>query len=378
MIVALGAFLVPFICRLLNISAAVGEVLYGILIGPTFLDVVEATTFLTFLGQLGFIVLMFLAGLEIDFNYIKASGHRTNIIALFIVLANCGLAFGVALIWGKSLLFGLFLAAMSLGLPVTIMRETIGSHSSTGQSVILIGSVGEFMTIMLLTVFIVFFEVGFCWLLVMKLLKLVILFFLAVFFLKVLTLVVWWRPDFFQKIAESGDPQEIGMRLGMFIMLFFVGLAAVFEVKLVLGAFLAGAVLSFTFRETSVIESKMSNIGFGFLVPLFFIQVGVNFQLATGNVFTFLGLVPVLTGIVFLIKILPAIMLIFTGQTIKDAFLAGTLLACPLTLMIAIADVGLKMGIFDSETYSLLLVLSLIVAIISTFVIKRVHARRQL
>lgn len=361
--VSLGAFLIPLLARLVRISAAVGEVLYGFIIGPVIIGLIQPDIYLSFLGQLGFIVLMFMAGLEIDFNYVRSIGKKSTIICTIIVSISFMVAFILVYAAGWPLFTGLFLASISLGLPLAILRESGMSDSRVGQMVLLVGSIGEFLTIIVLTLFTVIATVGFSWAIIPKFLQLGALFLISVIILKGFLLFVWWKPEIFQKLAEDGDPQEIGMRLSMFIMLVFVGLAAIFNVKLVLGAFLAGAVLAFTFRDVSVVERKMSNLGFGFLVPIFFIQVGVDFNPQSIEIETIYQTVPLLIVLTLIIKLVPFIFLMKTGLTFTEAMMVGILLACPLTLMIAIAEVGLKIKVFDAATHAMLLLVAIILAL---------------
>lgn len=370
MIVSFGAFFVPLLCRFINISAAVGEVLFGILVGPSLLGLIESDAILSFLGNIGFIILMFMAGLEIDFNYLKRLGKNAAFIALIAVSISFTLSFLVAPLLDWPFFLGLFLAALSLGLPISLLYETKTSTSTVGQVILLVGSIGEFLTIILFTVLTVVHTSGFSWVLMQKMLQLGLLFFVIAVILRSFMLLVWLKPEIFQRLASDGDPQEIGMRLTMFLMFFFVALAAVFEVKMVLGAFIGGALLAFIFRETSPIEEKISNLGFGFLIPIFFIHVGATFDPSSLAPRALITTVPVVFILVVFIKIIPLLLLKFIGMTFPETIMTGVVLACPLTLMVAAAELSLAMEIIDIELYSLLLVVALLLALIMPLVYK--------
>ena len=66
LVIAIGAFLVPLLSRRLGVPAAVGEIVFGILVGPAILGIVRETEFFNFIAEFGFAFLMFLAGLELE------------------------------------------------------------------------------------------------------------------------------------------------------------------------------------------------------------------------------------------------------------------------------------------------------------------------
>jgi Kef-type K+ transport system membrane component KefB len=363
-VVSLGAFIVPLLCRWVHLSAAAGEALYGVLVGPSGLGLVNADDYLLILlGGLGFVLLMFLAGLEIDFNHMITLGSRSTLLAMMVVGLGFALSFLIASLFGWPPMIALFMACISLGLPLTVLRETGSGNTPLEQVILLVGSAGEFVTIVIFTILTVTTQAGGGAALTLRLIQLATLFLITYVLLRIFILLVWWRPELFEQLAEKGDPQEIGMRLAMFIMLLFVGLASLLHVKLVLGAFLAGAVLSFTFRESTPIVEKISNIGFGFLVPIFFIQVGIGFAPANLSSQGMLRTLPLFFVLIVAIKLLPSLLLTRIGLSPREAIQTGLLLACPLTLMVAIAEVAENLGIVDKNMQQVLILIALILSI---------------
>jgi Kef-type K+ transport system membrane component KefB len=140
------------------------------------------------------------------------------------------------------------------------------------------------------------------------------------------------------------------VRASLALMLAFVAVAALLGVETILGAFLAGALFSFVFREKHVVEQKLSSIGFGFFIPIFFIDVGMSFDLGglTGAaVWSELGFV---AGASLLAKILPCLLLLAAGLRFRETLGSGVLLAAPLTLLVAESRIGLEVGAIDATT----------------------------
>ncbi len=110
-------------------------------------------------------------------------------------------------------------------------------------------------------------------------------------------LAAWWFPHSFQRWVREEDPSELGVRFGFVLMLGLAALAAWVGLEAILGAFLAGMLFAYVFRETGVLETKLVALGQGFFVPIFFINVGVTFEWsALGDVST-LGRALVVLGI---------------------------------------------------------------------------------
>ena len=158
--------------------------------------------------------------------------------------------------------------------------------------------------------------------------------------LLVLRRAAWWYPERFERLFEADDPQELGTRASLALLFVFVGLSALLGVEAILGAFLAGALFTFVFRDRGVLEEQLSSFGYGFFIPVFFINVGIEFPLDELGSADVLGNALALIGVAFLIKIVPSLLLIPFGFRLREALGAGVLLAGQLSVIIALADLG--------------------------------------
>jgi len=148
------------------------------------------------------------------------------------------------------------------------------------------------------------------------------------------------------------------------------------ELELALGAFIAGIAISAFFHHEKQLEEKMSSLGFGFLVPLFFIHVGASFDLKA------LPLEGVVSG-ALLITILMIISRVFAAIVFKgiagakDALLIALSLSMPLTLLVAVATIGYETKLLDLLTYYQLILASIFEILISMTTIKILQARKK-
>jgi len=239
---------------------------------------------------------------------------------------------------------------MSLGLVLATLRGLELTQTPLGQMILLVGTLGEFLTLILLTVGDIAAVHGIGLDLVWSVTKLGLVFLLAGLCLVVLRTLIWWYPDSFSRVVASRDASEIGVRASLALMLVFVAVAALLGVETILGAFLAGALFSFVFRDKHTVEVKLSSIGFGFFIPVFFIDVGMSFDvgsLAGGGFWDDFGFI---AGASIVAKIVPMLLLVLAGLRLRETAAAGLLLAAPLTLLVAEARIGVHVGAIDEQT----------------------------
>lgn len=347
LIIALGAFVVPLLSGRIGIPAAVGEIAFGLMVGPYALGAVQETGFFDFIAEFGFAFLMFLAGLELDFASLERRGGRLLWTSGSVAGLTVGLAFLGTWFMGWPYFFGIVLGAMSIGIVLVALREAGATRSDFGQIVILAGSAGEFLTILIFTVYGIISRYGIGLDSLVDSMKLVLVFLVAYVVLRMLRLLVWWFPSQFSRMVEVEDPSEIGIRAGLALMMAFFAISEWLGMEAILGAFLAGALFSFVFREKGILETKLTGLGHGFFIPVFFIHVGVSYDLdALWNP----AIVPLLSQLLvlsLLVKLVAATPLAVMGFGPRQIGAAALLLATPLTLLVAIAALGLELGVLN-------------------------------
>ena len=381
LLMSVGAFAVPLISRPLRLPAAVGEILFGVLVGPYVLGWVEVSDVVLLVAQLGFFLLMFIAGLELDFTQIEKGGIRPLGRSLLTTLAILAFSFTAAWGLGYGWFVGMVLAAVSIGIPLVLLHETGLGGQPFGKDLLLIGSVGEFALILLATgvsAHAITGEIGFEFFL--ELLKLVSVFAMAYVLLVIFRTLVWWKSESFARVVTYHDPSEIGVRAGLALMFAFVAVAALLHIEPILGAFIAGALFSFVFRAKGPLELKFMSIGNGFFIPFFFIGVGLGFDLEAARKGDFLLFLKLLVCLV-VIRLLA-----FALTSPKDwgrwhSLAAGLLYSAPLTLLVVIANLGLSLNLIDSTFHSTVILLAVVSSTLYPFlfkvVVKKLPAPRE-
>jgi len=370
------AFLVPLITsrfRRVQVPTVVGEVLVGILVGGSVLGWVHYDSWLQFLAEFGFAYLMFLSGLEVDFGLLTApaggSGPRRAwsaeplglAIITFILTVILGIGFSFWLVSVGLLktpwMMALVLSTTSLGVVVPTLRERGLTRSSFGQALLLAALVADFATMILITLLAAALSKGLTFDLLLGLTV------FAVFFLLLRVGQVLARRRLLARLFSELQQAtaQIQVRGAFALILVFVALSQQVGTEMILGAFLAGALVSlFSSRENTELHSKLEAIGYGFFIPIFFIMVGVRFDLgALLRSRQAMLLAPLLLVAAFGVKLLPG--LLFRQMSgWRQTLAAGMLLSARMSLIIAAAEIGLRLGLLDDTLNAAIILVAII------------------
>lgn len=366
------AFIIPILSGRIGVPAVVGEIICGILFGLLgFSPEAEGRIVIDFLASFGLIFLMFLVGLEIDFSKVEVHGAKLFIFGTFIFIITLGISIFLTTKLGFGLYLALVLSTSAVGLTVPTIREQGLLKSDFGQTILISAFIADFATVLLVTVFTLYFKKGVTW--EMFLIVFVFVLFFIVYYVG--KLAIWHYPERLSAWFKSDQPAEMGVRAAFALLLVFVALSEIADIKAIaiLGAFLAGVMLSLLFRGGTVLEQKLFGIGYGFLIPIFFISVGMQFDLgalARGGIY----LVPMLLVLAFVVKIAPSLLFLIR-HSLKDSISAGILLSSRLSLIIAMAAVGVELVLIDTAMESAIIVLALITSISCPTIFKKMHQK---
>lgn len=369
LVVALIALAAPLIVSLaprLRIPAVVLEILLGIIVGPSGFDWVEVDVSTEVLALLGLGFLLFLAGLEIDPRRLRTGIGRI----LFAFGISLALAVGFG--WGAELFHetsspffvGIALASTSLGLVVPVLRDAGQNETEFGQMVLAASSVAEFGTIVLVSLF--FSQSASSTEATVFLLAAFVVLALAIG----LTLSRAGRSirlsATLARLEET--TAQLGVRIAIVLLAIFFVLAADLGLETILGAFVAGALLRMIDRDELLVHDrfrqKVEAIGYGFLVPVFFVASGLRFDAeALFEEPQHLLLVPFFLVALLVARGVPALLYRpLVGH--RRSVAAGLLQATSLTFVVVAAHLGVELDVFDSATAAALVVAGLLSVIL--------------
>ena len=315
---------------------------------------------------------MFLAGLEINLKSIKKI-PREHLLKAIYFLAIMGLLTPIIghFIFKFNYIITVALPLISVGLLATLSKE-YGKSSSWISMALLIGAIGEVLSITLLTILEVSIAVGFTKELIYKSTVLILFLLMIVLFYYIFKLIFWWYPELKNRMMPHIDSSDQDFRLAIGVFLIMLVIMKVLHLELAFGAFIAGLFISTFFHHKKQLESKISSFGFGFLIPIFFIHVGSSFNYA--YFISAIGIALKIMIVMLIIRLLASLSLIKLLNR-KELILISLSLNMPLTLLVATATVGYRAGIMQESEYNALILASILEVIFDMIAIKAIAKR---
>ncbi|MDR3347576.1 MAG: cation:proton antiporter, partial [Helicobacteraceae bacterium] len=268
----------PFCSRVSKISVSVVEILLGSI--ATFFGFLASDSQLfTSIANVGFLYLMFLAGLEVnlrEFGAVKKPLWQRMAI-FFVALYSAAIA--LQTLFELSAIYIAALPIISVGMIMTLIHEYRGSQEWLSFALTL-GIIGELISICALTILSGLVQLGgFGAQFLRTMIALLLVLIAAWLFFRLARVLFWWFPRLKKLIMPDDGAMDEDVRVS--IALFFILIAAMlnFDLELVLGAFMAGMFISNFFEHKTYLSNKLGSFGFGFLVPIFFIYVGSTLDL---------------------------------------------------------------------------------------------------
>jgi len=355
LIVAAVAVLAPltvgFFPRL-RVPAIVLEIIGGIIIGPSVLGWAHVDLPVSILALFGLAFLLFLAGLEIDVHRLRGRLLRFAVLGYLVSLVlgyGAGASFTAAGWVSQPLLIAIILSSTALGVVVPVLKDAGQLHSQVGQTALAAASVADFTAIVLLSLF--FSSSGGS-----TGAKVVVLGAFAG--LVAVTGLVLSGAARSMRLGQvlirlQDTTAEIRVRFAVLLLVAFTALAARFGLESILGAFLAGAIVGLVDRDSAShpnFRVKLEAIGYGFLVPVFFVSSGIRLNL-TGLLHSpsALARVPLFLLALLVVRGLPAL-LGLRANGARSTVALGLLQATSLPFIVAATQIGVAIGKLSSVT----------------------------
>jgi Kef-type K+ transport system membrane component KefB len=348
-----------------------------IILGSIFayLGFITDNQYFDIIAEIGFLYLMFLAGMEVNLKQISSSPKQVIQKSILFISLMAVFSITLGMMFRLNAITIISMPLISIGL-LASLSKTYGKEQPWLKLAFIAGVLGEIISITALTILDAASATGFNISLLIKI-GYLLLFALVIYAIyRLLHLLFWWFPEIKKILVPKIDTSDQDIRLAM--ALFFILIAAMFslQLELALGAFIAGVAISAFFHHEKKLEEKISSIGFGFLIPLFFIHVGASFDLRS------LMVEGVVTG-ALLITTLMLVARVFAAVVLKnisgarDALLVALSLSMPLTLLVAVATIGYETEWIDLLSYYQLILASIFEILISMTIIKVLNTRRK-
>lgn len=357
LLIAFVAMLAPLFSELprnFRVPVVVLEVILGILIGPHMFNMASPDGMVGTLGELGLTFLLFMVGLEIDFDRIRGRPLTLAVggwfLSLFVAMICMFFFNTIGLIQTPPLLAAVALSTTALGVLAPILRDRRELNTDFGTYMVAAAAAGEFGPLIVISMLMIPTH-G-------TLLHTLFIVTFIIIALGAATIALNARPSRLIKILKRTmqSSGQLPVRICILLQILLVALAAKFGLNIVIGAFASGMVVGLAIKgkEGDLLRHKLDAIGYGFLIPIFFIVAGMKFDV--GALWS-VPLAPVqvvlLSGLLLLVRGAPLVLYkkeLTPEERIPFAFYSAT----GLPLIVVISEIGISSGVMSSDRASIL------------------------
>lgn len=348
-----------------GLPAVFGELMVGLILGPSLLNVIQQTDFLKLLSQLGVIVLMFIAGLETDLQMMRKVGTAAGISATCGVLVPLGLGTLISLLCGLQLFESVFIGTALTATSVSISAETLQElgklRTREGTTILGAAVIDDVLGVIVLAFVLSFNSNSSLW---WPLLKMLLFFVIAgVVGAKI---IPWLNTHL---VRWHNHTEEAVLAVVLALMLVYAWAAEELGgVAAITGAYLMGVILS-RLEIKERLEKGVRSIGYGFLIPIFFVGIGLEANLSslTSN--------PAFVSLIALIAVVSKIVGCGLGAwagrlKVVESFLVGVGMISRGEVALVIASIGLSAGFISNQIFSVVILMTVFTTIVTPILLK--------
>ncbi len=353
-----------------------GELIAGIMIGPFVAGWISqqifgvslcinpgtpAGEFMGMLAEVGIIMLMFLAGLSIDVGEFKKAGKPSAIVAAAGVVVAFALGFGAASIFGWTTLEAAFaggiLVATSVGITVRTLIGINRLHTRVGMTILGAAVIDDVLGIIILSVLTGIALGGVSFLGIAETLGL-----MGLFFLLVVLIGFKLGPRIITYVGRL-DVEEITLSVALALVFLVAALAEMVSIAAITGAFLAGLIINKS-QAAGALRAKVSMLGYGFFIPLFFVGMGAHTDLQALSSVSLLALV--FLGIAMFDKIAGCgLGALLSGFGARDSLRVGVGMMPRAEVALVMAAIGIKSGAVGPALLSMTVMVVLVTSLVT-------------
>jgi len=365
-ILLLAAKLGEEVCRRIGQPVVIGEILAGVIVGPSVLGLISLDTVIDVFAELGVIFLLFWVGLETKLGDIKSVGRSATLVGVFGVVipvaVGIGGAFALGASTGTAVFIGAAMAATSVGITSAILVELDLQSGPAGRTILGAAVIDDILALMILALAVGLASEG-----GVSVGEMSLLFGLSIIFLLFFGLggskLLSSRPALLEapRFASSPLMPAVLICLGLAVLAAEIGLAAV------IGAFLAGMIIAET-RDQNSIEAEVAPL-YAFFSPFFFAAIGA--QLDGGALVDLknVALLALITVAAVLTKYVGA-WLGAGSLSRRDRAIVSVGMVPRGEVGVIVAGLGYSKGAIDADIFAVVVGMAILTTLISPYMIR--------
>ncbi|MDD2291915.1 MAG: cation:proton antiporter [Aliarcobacter sp.] len=361
----------PMVSKMIKAPVVVIEIVLGVIAG--YLGLIYADETLKLIAKFGFVYLMFLAGLEINFKLVKVikATLAWNVIFYFIFLYTIsGL---MCWLFDLGLTYFVALPIFSLGMIMMLIKE-YGKEQPWLNLALSIGVVGEIISILALTLFSGWTEHGLSASFFISILTIISVIAITILGLRVFYIAFWWFPELKKFIIpdSENDRYDQDIRFAISLLLILVSIMLILKIDVVLGAFTAGLFFKMFFSQKHELQEKIESFGFGFFAPIFFIYTGSTVKLDIIDLEILKHAMFIMAAIIS-IRLISSYLVFYKYLKFKQTALFALSDSMPLTFTVAIAMLSFNYGLITQSEYFSFIIASMVDGLFLMILIRKLY-----
>lgn len=378
-IAAILIFIAPLVNKCTKLPSVVVEILLGALVLNE-ARIGEVGAFKD-IAHIGFLFLMFLAGIEVEISSFFRLGRvfLKRVFLYFFTLYICACA--MVLAFGLSIIYIAALPVMSIGMIIVLIQDY---KKSTDKSpawldlALKIGIIGELISISMLVLLDGYYSFGLSIDLGASIGILAIFSAIVMLLFKCAGILFWCFPSLRNVLIPENCAMNEDIRYSMALFFIMILIVSLLKIEAALGAFISGVIISNFFKTQKDLHTKLNDIGFGFLIPLFFIYIGSTLDF--GAIFSdrriILHALDICVAMI-LVRFLAGF--VAFKKELKSwrkvaLFTFGS--AMPLTFLVATATLGLNIGAIEKSDYFAFVLAAMLEAVVFMTIIKIIAGKK--
>jgi Kef-type K+ transport system membrane component KefB len=370
-ILLVAAIIGGLLIKRFGYPVALGELLVGVLLGPSVFNLISDQATVAVFAELGAIILLFYIGLETEIGDLRKQllpSLSVGILGAIVPLVLCyyaALSFGISS--NEALFLGVVFTATSIGITIRLLKDMGKLNNPVGLTILGAGIVDDVVAVVLLSVVLSIlsggvnaFDIG---LVVVK----------AVIFWAVIVLI--GSKVLVRTIDKLRLDDEYMILLLLAYGFFAAYISAVIGLSAIVGAFAAGLPLSTKQVKVKMVLEKTRSL-YMFFVPIFFISIGTLVNLSVFGEAAYLGLV--ITAMAFVGKIIGSFVAArMTKFSTKESLKIGISMTPRGEMGLIIASLGLTSGLISTGTYSIAVMAVILTTFIAMPILKKVYETKR-
>lgn len=361
----------PMMSKMIKAPVVVVEIVLGVIAG--YLGLIYADDTLKLVAKFGFVYLMFLAGLEINFKLVKVikATLAWNVIFYFVFLYT--IAGFVCWLFDLGLTYFVALPIFSLGMIMMLIKE-YGKEQPWLNLALSIGVVGEIISILALTLFSGWTEHGLSASFFISILTIISVVAVTIIGLRVFYIAFWWFPELKKFLIpdSQNDRYDQDIRFSISSLLILVSIMLILKIDVVLGAFTAGLFFKMFFSQKHELQEKIESFGFGFFAPIFFIYTGSTVKLDIIDLEILKHAMFIMCAIIS-IRLISSYLVFYKYLKFKQTALFALSDSMPLTFTVAIAMLSYNYGLISQSEYFSFIIASMVDGLFLMILIRKLY-----